>query len=140
MLAQHTDESFRADHVRFRNAGGAVVQVLMRSDFFATEAFFCDHGRHPFLEQRRGPGGLRVVAPRIMSSGTPHCSAIESNTAPSGSCKSLIDRLLNAANKHGEAAKGLEGRVSGTDATTRPGNRRDGQLQVRAAGDLRWPL
>ena len=52
----------------------------------------------------------------------------------------LIDRLLNAANKHGEAAKGLEGRVSGTDATTRPGNRRDGQLQVRAAGDLRWPL
>jgi len=42
--------------MRFRNAGGAVVQVLMRSDFFATEAFFCDHGRHPFLEQRRGPG------------------------------------------------------------------------------------
>ena len=41
MLAQHTDESFRADHVRFRTAGGAVVQVLMRSDFFATEAFFC---------------------------------------------------------------------------------------------------
>jgi len=29
-------------------------------------------------------------------------------------------------------AKGLEGRVSGTDATTRPGNRRDGQLQSRA--------
>jgi hypothetical protein len=28
-------------------------------------------------------GGLRVVAPRIMSSGTPYCSAIESNTAPS---------------------------------------------------------
>src|SRR3989475_2207217 len=46
MLAQHTDESFRADHVRFRTAGGAVVQVLMRSDFFATEAFFCGHGRH----------------------------------------------------------------------------------------------
>ena len=46
MLAQHTDESFRADDMRFRNAGGAVVQVLMRSDFFATEAFFCDHGRH----------------------------------------------------------------------------------------------
>src|SRR5262249_34677917 len=87
MLAQNTDESFRADHVRFRNAGGAVVQVLMRSDFFATEAFFCDHGRHPFLEQRRGPGGLRVVAPRIMSSGTPHCGAIESNAAPSGSCR-----------------------------------------------------
>src|SRR4029434_8017729 len=45
MLAQHTDESFRADHVRFRAAGAAVVQVLMRSDFFATEAFFCDHCR-----------------------------------------------------------------------------------------------
>ena len=70
MLAQHTDESFRADHVRFRNAGGAVVQMLMRSDFFATEAFFCDHGRHPFLEQRRGSGGLRVIAPRIKSRGT----------------------------------------------------------------------
>jgi hypothetical protein len=69
--------------VRFRNAGGAVVQMLMRSDFFATEAFFCDHGRHPFPEQRRGSGGLRVMAPRIKSSGTPHCSAIESNTAPS---------------------------------------------------------
>jgi hypothetical protein len=26
---------------------------------------------------------LRVMAPRITSSGTPHCSAIESNTAPS---------------------------------------------------------
>ncbi len=49
-------ESIMADHVRFRNAGGAVVQVLMRSDFFATEAFFCDHGRHPFLEQRRNSG------------------------------------------------------------------------------------
>jgi hypothetical protein len=29
MLAQHTDESFRADHVRFRTAGAAVVQVLV---------------------------------------------------------------------------------------------------------------
>jgi hypothetical protein len=82
MLAQHTDESFRADEVSFRNAGGAVVQVLMRSDFFATEAFFCDHGRHlPGTAARFG--GLRVMAPRITSSGTPHCSAIESNTAPS---------------------------------------------------------
>ena len=53
MLAQQIDESFRADDVRFRNAGGAVVQVLMRSDFFATEAFFCDHGRHPFLDLPR---------------------------------------------------------------------------------------
>src|SRR5258707_10039703 len=65
MVAQHTDESFRADHVRFRNAGGAVMQVLMRSDFFATEAFFCDHGRHPFLEQRhvRYAGGDLVYSP-----------------------------------------------------------------------------
>src|SRR6516165_10781424 len=65
MLAQHTDESFRADDVSFRNAGGAVVQVLMRSDFFATEAFFCDHGRHPFLERRhvRYAGGDLVYSP-----------------------------------------------------------------------------
>ena len=34
-----------------------------------------------FLEQRRGSRGLRVMAPRIRSSGTPHCSAIEGNTA-----------------------------------------------------------
>src|SRR5258705_11002705 len=67
MLTQHTDESFRADHVRFRNAGGAVVQVLMRGDFFATEAFFCDHGRHPFPGTAARSGGSRVKAPRIMS-------------------------------------------------------------------------
>jgi len=69
MLAQHTDESFRADDVSFRNAGGAVVQVLMRSDFFATEAFFCDHGRHPFLEQRhvRYAGGDLVYYQRRSS-------------------------------------------------------------------------
>jgi hypothetical protein len=35
--------------VRFRIAGGAVVEVLMRRDFFAAEAFFCDHGRHSTL-------------------------------------------------------------------------------------------
>jgi hypothetical protein len=71
MLAQHTDESFRADDVSFRNAGGAVVQVLMRSDFFATEAFFCDHGRHPFLApeaiwstpQRRSSPTIRPLRP-----------------------------------------------------------------------------
>jgi hypothetical protein len=57
MLAQHTDESFRADHVRFRNAGGAVVQMLMRSDFFATEAFFCDHAT-PFWNS----GEIRGIA------------------------------------------------------------------------------
>jgi len=57
MPAQHTDESFRAGDVRFRNAGGAVVEVLMRNDFFAIEAFFCDHGRHSFLETAAGPSG-----------------------------------------------------------------------------------
>ena len=37
----------------------------MRSDFFATEAFFCDHGRHPFLEQQhvRYAGGDLVYSP-----------------------------------------------------------------------------
>src|SRR5260370_22386054 len=52
----------------------------MRSDFFATEAFFCDHGRHPLSGTVARSGGIRVVAPRIMSSGTPYCSGIESNT------------------------------------------------------------
>jgi hypothetical protein len=56
MPAQHTDVSFRADDVRFRIAGGAVVQVVMRSDFFASKAFFRDHdGRHRFLETAAGP-------------------------------------------------------------------------------------
>jgi hypothetical protein len=72
-------KSFRADHVRFRNAGGAVVQVLMRSDLSQPKHSFETNGRH-LLEQRQGPGGFRVVAPRIMSSGTQYCSAIESNT------------------------------------------------------------
>jgi hypothetical protein len=43
MPAQLTNESFRADHVRFGNSVGAVVQVLMRSDVLAAEAFFRDH-------------------------------------------------------------------------------------------------
>jgi hypothetical protein len=37
-------------------------------------------------------------------------------------------------------AEGLEGRVRGTGATTRPGHRRDGLLRSHAAGDLRSPL
>jgi hypothetical protein len=45
MPAQLANESFRADHVRFGNSVGAVVQVLMRSDFPAAEAFFRDHLR-----------------------------------------------------------------------------------------------
>src|SRR6202023_2579489 len=43
MPAQLANESFRADHVRFGNSLGAVVQVLMRSDVPAAEAFFRDH-------------------------------------------------------------------------------------------------
>jgi|SRR5262245_44251218 len=45
MPAQLANESFRADHVRFGNSVGAVVQVLMRSDIPAPEAFFRDHLR-----------------------------------------------------------------------------------------------
>jgi hypothetical protein len=45
MPAQLANESFRADHVRFGNSIGAVVQVLMRSDIPATETFFRDHLR-----------------------------------------------------------------------------------------------
>src|SRR5258705_8573653 len=67
MLAQHTDESFRADHVRFRNAGGAVVQVLMRSDFFATEAFFCDHGRHLCVPKT---SSILIAGPNRLTSAT----------------------------------------------------------------------
>ena len=43
VIAQLANESFGAGHVRFRNIVGAVVDMPMRSDFFATEAFFCDH-------------------------------------------------------------------------------------------------
>jgi hypothetical protein len=45
MPAQLANESFRADQVRFGNSVGAVVQVLMRSDVPAPEAFFGDHLR-----------------------------------------------------------------------------------------------
>jgi hypothetical protein len=48
MPAQLANEPFRADHVRFGNSVGAVVQVLMRSDFPAAEAFFRDH-LHPSI-------------------------------------------------------------------------------------------
>jgi hypothetical protein len=43
MPAQLANESFRADHVRFDNSVGAIVQVLMRSDVPTAEAFFRDH-------------------------------------------------------------------------------------------------
>jgi hypothetical protein len=43
MPAQLANETFRADHVRFGNSVGAVVQVLMRSDVPTAEAFFRDH-------------------------------------------------------------------------------------------------
>jgi len=42
MPAQLANESFRADHVRFGYSVGAVVQVLMRCDVPAAEAFFRD--------------------------------------------------------------------------------------------------
>src|SRR5436309_13475270 len=43
MPAQLANESFRANHVRFGNSIGAVVQVLMCSDIPTTETFFRDH-------------------------------------------------------------------------------------------------
>ena len=44
VLAQLTDESFRAGHVGLRDiVGAAVVQMLMRSDLPASETFLCDH-------------------------------------------------------------------------------------------------
>src|SRR5580704_5475082 len=43
MPAQLANETFRADHVRFGNSVGAVVQVPMCSDVPAAEAFFRDH-------------------------------------------------------------------------------------------------
>jgi hypothetical protein len=54
MPAQLANESFRADYVRFGNSVGAVMQVLMRSDIPAAEAFFRDH--------------LRVSGPEILAS------------------------------------------------------------------------
>src|SRR4029077_16582081 len=53
MPAQLANESFRADYVRFGNSVGAVMQVLMRSDIPAAEAFFRDH--------------LRVSRPEILA-------------------------------------------------------------------------
>src|SRR2546430_2034862 len=43
VLAQLTDESFRAGHVGLRDIVGAVVQMLMRSDLPTPETFLCDH-------------------------------------------------------------------------------------------------
>jgi hypothetical protein len=47
---------------------------------------------------------LRVVAPRIMSSGTPYCSAIESNTAPS---QGGTARLTIGVSDYGDKAQNL---------------------------------
>ena len=58
MPAQLANESFRADHVSFGNSVGAVVQVLMRSDIPAAEAFFRDHLRaSPTGQKFRRPTG-----------------------------------------------------------------------------------
>jgi hypothetical protein len=43
VLAQLTDESFRAGHVGLRDIVGAVVQMLMRSNLPTSETFLCDH-------------------------------------------------------------------------------------------------
>ena len=43
VLAQLTDESFRAGHVGLRDIVGAVMQMLMRSDLPTSETFLCDH-------------------------------------------------------------------------------------------------
>jgi hypothetical protein len=45
MLAQLANESFGAGHVRFRNIVGAVVDMPMRSDLPAANAFLRDHLR-----------------------------------------------------------------------------------------------
>jgi hypothetical protein len=45
MRAQFADKTFRSGHVRVRNAVGAVMQVLMRSDIPAAEAFLHHHLR-----------------------------------------------------------------------------------------------
>ena len=53
MPAHLANKSFRADYVRFGNSVSAVMQVLMRSDIPAAEAFFRDH--------------LRVSRPKILA-------------------------------------------------------------------------
>src|SRR5437762_9795175 len=60
MPAQLANESFRADYVRFGNSVGAVVQVLMRSDIPAAEAFFRDH-------LRLSPTGAARVGSKILA-------------------------------------------------------------------------
>jgi hypothetical protein len=57
MPAQLANESFRADYVRFGNSVGAVMQVLMRSDIPAAEAFFRDHLRASIPCAARPTGG-----------------------------------------------------------------------------------
>ena len=70
MPAQLANESFRADHVRFGNSVGAVVQVLMRSDIPAAEAFFRDHLRaSPTGQKFRRPTGATLLQ-ALASGGT----------------------------------------------------------------------
>ena len=61
--AQLANKSFRADHVRFGSSVGEVVQVLMRSDVPAAEAFFRDH----LLFETYG-----ISRPRTSLSSLPH--------------------------------------------------------------------
>jgi hypothetical protein len=55
MPTLHANEAFRADHVRFGRL--AVVQVLMRSDVPAAEAFFRDHLRVLLIDRVGGKSG-----------------------------------------------------------------------------------
>jgi hypothetical protein len=91
MPAQLANESFRADHVRFGNSVGAVVQVLMRSDVPAAEAFFRDHLRGVQDGADLGEGALMDRNPSIGK-----CKAISTtNAAAFRSC--AVYRLMEVA-------------------------------------------
>jgi hypothetical protein len=70
MPAQLANESFRADYVRFGNSVGAVMQVLMRSDIPAAEAFFRDHLRvSPTGQKFRRPTAVGCARRRGLGRG-----------------------------------------------------------------------
>ena len=61
MLAQLANESFGAGHVRFRNIVGAVVDMPMRSDLPAANAFLRDHLRVSLAGKKfRQPSSIRA--------------------------------------------------------------------------------
>jgi hypothetical protein len=70
MPAQLANELFRADHVRFGNSVDAVMQVLMRSDIPAAEAFFRDHLRaSPTGQKFRRPTAVGCARRRGLGRG-----------------------------------------------------------------------